>query len=246
MDLKKNTPVNVVAYAAASTGAIMGQLRGSHTLEYVCTPLMMLILSSWFFFNSRRMGDRFTLLIQAGLFFSLVGDVALMFQHLDEFNFLIGLAAFLIAHLCYAFAFAFNVFDVGGTEGAWLSALLGAGVLVMGTSFVLDILGSANVEGALVLPVIAYACAITLMGIFAALRFRKTFDRSFWMVFVGTMLLLVSDMLLADRKFNLRSLEVGPLWIMVPYAIAQLLIAGGCLLHVLDPDTMRKKQALEA
>ena len=28
---------------------------------------MMMVLGSWFFFNSRRVGDRFTLLIQAGL-----------------------------------------------------------------------------------------------------------------------------------------------------------------------------------
>ncbi|MCB0812103.1 MAG: lysoplasmalogenase, partial [Flavobacteriales bacterium] len=40
-----------------------------------------------------------TLLVQAGLFFSLIGDVFLMLDHLDEFNFLIGLSAFLIAHI---------------------------------------------------------------------------------------------------------------------------------------------------
>lgn len=246
MDPRKNTLLNGVLYAGATMGAVLGEARGIHALEYACKPLMLLVLSSWFFFNSRRVGDRFTILIQAGLFFSLIGDLALLFQHVDEFNFLIGLAAFLVAHLCYALAFAFNVFDVGGTEGAWLSALLGAGLLVFGTSFVLDVLGSANVEGALMGPVMAFACASTLMGIFAAFRFRKTFDRSFWTVFAGAVLLVLSDALLTDRKFNLRSLEVGTPWIMVPYAAGQFLIAWGCLMHVLDPDAVRRREAMKA
>jgi len=246
MDPRKNTLLNGVLYAGAATGAVLGEISGRHALEYACKPLMLLVLSSWFFFNSRRVGDRFTILVQAGLFFSLIGDVALMFQHVDEFNFLIGLAAFLIAHLCYALAFAFNVFDASGSEGAWLSALLAAGLLVFGTSFVLDVLGSANVEGALMPAVTAYVCAITLMGILAAFRFRKTFDRSFWTVFAGAVLLMGSDALLTDRKFNLRSLEVGPLWIMIPYAAGQFLIAWGCLMHVLDPDSVRRREALKS
>lgn len=244
MDLRKDIWVNGAAYAAATAGVILAQARGWHSLEYVCKPMMLLVLSSWFFFNSRRVGDRFTLLIQAGLFFSLVGDVALMFQHYDEFAFVIGMAAFMLAHLCYLIAFAINVFDIGGTEGALISATLSIAILVGGVVFVLDLVGSLSVEESLRLPIVCYAIAITAMGIFAALRYRKTFDRSFWMVLAGAVLFMLSDALLAMRKFNLHPFEFSPLWVMVTYAIAQFLIAGGCLLHVLDPEMIRRRNVL--
>src|SRR5512133_507129 len=109
MDIRKNTLVNGIVYMLALIGTIAGGMLGVQGLVYVCKPLLMVVLGSWFFFNSRRVGDRFTLLVQAGLFFSLIGDIALMFQHVDQFNFLIGLAAFLIAQLCYTMAFAHNV-----------------------------------------------------------------------------------------------------------------------------------------
>jgi uncharacterized membrane protein YhhN len=245
MDVRKDLIINGAVYAAAVAGTMLAQQRGLHTLEYAFKPLMMLVLSSWFFFNSRRVGDRFTLLIQAGLFFSLVGDVALMFQHKDEFNFLIGVAAYLIAQLCYALAFAFNVFEVGGSEGAILSWILSAGLLVFGVSFILDVVGSVNVDDTLAIPVLAFAIAAMLMGIFSAQRYRKTFDRSFWPAFAGAVLITAADALLTDRKFNLRSLEVAQSWVTLLFSIGHFLIAGGCLLHVMDPDTIRRRQALE-
>ena len=119
MDFKKDTLINGIAYSAVAIGCLVATSTSIHWLEYVCKPSMMLILSSWFFFNSRRYGDRFTLMIQGGLFFSLIGDIALMFQHMDEFNFMIGLAAFLLAHLCYSIAFLRNISEVGGTDGLY-------------------------------------------------------------------------------------------------------------------------------
>ena len=246
MDIRKDIWVNGALYLAASVGAILAQAKGWHTLEYVCKPMMMLVLSSWFFFNSRRVGDRFTLLIQAGLFFSFVGDAALMFQHRDEFMFMIGLAAFLLANLCYMIAFAINVFDIGGTDGALVSTALSIIILVGAVVFVLDLVGSLNVEETLRAPIVFYAIAITSMGIFAALRYRRTFDRSFWTIFIGAVLFMLSDALLAIRKFNLHPFEFDPIWVMVTYAVAQFLITGGALLHVLDPEMIRRRNALNA
>lgn len=243
MDLRKNTLLNALLYGAATVITIAAQVLENHPLEYVSKPLMMLVLSSWFFFNSRRVGDRFTLLVQAGLFFSLIGDVMLMFQHIDEFLFMIGLAAFLLAHVCYAIAFAHNVFEIGGSDGTWVIVLLCSVVLVPGTLFLVEVANSPGVDDAFRLPVVLYTIAITVMGLFAAMRFRKTFDRSFWMVFAGAVLFMVSDALLANKRFSLRPFAFGQIWIMGSYAAAQALIAAGCLLHVLDPETIRRRQA---
>ena len=202
---------------------------------------MMVILSSWFFFNSRRVGDRFTLLVQAGLFFSLIGDVALMFQHLDEFNFLIGLGAFLIAQLCYTLAFAQNIADAPGGQGLLISSSLTVLLIVYGSIFGSMVLESA--DEAVLVPVGIYAVAITLMGIAAALRFGRTYLPSFILVFVGALFFIASDSILATARF-MRPVTHASWSVLLTYAIAQYLIARGCLRHVLDPEEIRRRAAL--
>ncbi|MBV6405749.1 MAG: lysoplasmalogenase [Flavobacteriales bacterium] len=241
MDPRKSPLINGALYLAALLGTLLAQLRDWHGLEYVCKPLMLVVLSSWFYFSSRRVGDRFTLLVQAGLFFSLVGDVAMMLQHVDEFNFLIGLAAFMVAQICYAVAFLQNVIEVDGAEGVWLSLLITVLLLSYGFFFAYDLV--PYLEDVLVLPVLAYAIAITLMGVAAGFRFRRTFPRSFWMVFVGALCFIASDSLLARDRF-VRPVPLGDVLIMVTYGVAQFLIAAGCLVHVLDPEELRRRQAL--
>lgn len=241
MDPKKNTVLNGAIYLLALAGTCWAQWKGWHGLEFVCKPLLMITLSSWFFFNSRRVGDRFTLLVQAGLFFSLIGDVALMFTYVDDFNFLVGLGAFFLAQLCYAFAFAHNMAEVGGMEGLLVPVLLGFGIGTYAFFFTWDLM--PHLDEGLELPVVAYVAAITLMGILAGFRFRRTYPRSFWLVLAGSLLFMASDSLLAwDRfRFPLKSAAVG---IMITYAMAQFMIAAGALAHVLDPDNLRRREAL--
>ncbi len=241
MDLRKSTLFNGVLYLAALAGTLYAQASGSHALEYVCKPMLLLVLSSWFFFNSRRVGDRFTLLVQTGLFFSLLGDVALMLQHIDEFNFLIGLAAFMVAQICYAVAFLQNVVEVDNPEGLWVPLLISVLLASYGFFFTFDLF--PYLDDALVLPVVAYAIAISLMAMAATFRFRRTFPRSFWMVLAGSLLFVASDSLLARNRFA-RPIPMGDVLVMLTYAAAQFLIAAGCLLHVLDPEEMRRRQAL--
>lgn len=241
MDIRKDLRINGALYALATLGTIMGERTGSHTLVYVCKPLMMLVLSSWFYFCSRRVGDRFTLLVQAGLFFSLVGDVALMWPYRDEFNFLIGLGAFLIAQLCYTMAFAHNVFDVGGVEGVLLSSVLSAGFLLYAALFGSNLISS--ISDGLTVPVLSYVGAISLMAVAASFRWKRTYPRSFWLVLIGAALFVASDSFLALERF-VRPRPWSSAVIMLTYAGAQFLIAWGSLLHVLDPENIRRRQAL--
>lgn len=241
MDIRKNTMANGVAYGLATIGAIIGEITDAHMLVYICKPAMMVILSSWFYFNSRRMGDRFTLLIQAGLFFSLVGDIAMMLQHLDEFNFLIGLGSFLIAQLCYMMAFAHNIGSVGGPQGVLISIVLAVGIIAYGYFFASGLM--PKVDESILLPVLLYAIVITLMGVGAAFRFGRTYLRSFLLVFFGAMLFITSDSILAINRFS-RPLDHAGWSVMITYAAAQFLIALGCLKHVLDPEEIRRREAL--
>jgi len=241
MDIRKNTWVNGTAYTLALIGTLAGAAWEVQPLVYLCKPALMVILSSWFFFNSRRVGDRFTLLIQAGLFFSLIGDVALMVQHLDQFNFLIGLGAFLLAHLCYTMAFAHTIAAVPNGPISLIPIVLGVVIAAYGYFFAGRVVPS--VDDGIVAPVIVYAVAITAMGITAAFRFGRTYPRSFVMILLGAFFFIASDSLLAYNRF-VSPLESAEWSVMVTYAIAQFLIAAGSLAHVLDPDEIRRRAAL--
>lgn len=240
MSLLKNDLVNGILYGAAAVGTMIGETTGTHTLVLVCKPLLMLVLSSWFYFKSRRLGDRFTLLVQVGLLFSWFGDIALMFQQLDEFFFLVGLGAFLVAQLCYTIAFANNLLfgDARWSPMAWALVL---GLLLYGTVFGLVLI--PRVDQAVQMPVTVYAVAITCMGVAAALRHRRTYPRSFLLVLLGALLFITSDSLLAVNRF-LYPLSHAPWSVMLTYAAAQYLIVSGCLAHVLAPDEIRRKAAL--
>lgn len=241
MDPKRNTFLNGGLYLLALIGTCVALWKGWRGLELVCRPLLMVVLSSWFFFNSRRVGDRFTLLVQAGLFFSLIGDVALMFIYVDDFNFLVGLGAFFLAQLCYAFAFLQNIVDVDGLDGLGVPLLISFGIGTYSFFYAWDLM--PHLEEGLGMPVIAYVTAITFMGMTAAFRFRRTYPRSFWLVLLGSLFLIASDSLLAWDRFRL-PMQWGSVGIVITYALAQFLIAAGALAHVLDPDNLRRRQAL--
>lgn len=241
MDLRKDPTLNLGLYSLLLIGTIVGEVSGQRWLVFVCKPLLMIVLGSWFFFNSRRMGDRFTLLIQAGLFFGLLGDVALMVQHLDEFNFLLGLGAFFLAQVCYALAFGHHVAQGGGAQGLLVGILLAVGVLAYGAFFAMDLL--PRVDEALQPAVGIYALAICAMGVLAALRNGRTYPQSFWSIFVGALLFIASDSLLAINRF-VRPLDHAAWSVMLTYGVAQVLIAAGALRHVLTPEEVRRRAAL--
>lgn len=241
MSILKNTTVNLAIYGLATTGTIIGEMSGAHVVVYLFKPLMLLVLSSWFYFNTRRIGDRFTLLVQAGLFFGLIGDIALMFQHLDEFNFLIGLGAFLVAQLCYTIAFIQNIVDVGPSRAPWTPLFIAFVLIVYGYFFAERLVPA--VDESVRIPVGIYAITITLMGLGAAFRWGRTYVRSFVMVFVGALFFIASDSLLAINRF-IEPFQAAGWSVMLTYAIAQLLIVIGTMAHVLDPEEIRRRAAL--
>jgi uncharacterized membrane protein YhhN len=243
MDIRKNTTVNAIAFGLALLGTIMGGMHQEILLVFICKPALMLILSSWFFFNSRRVGDRFTLLIQAGIFFSWVGDVALMMQGQDSYYFLIGLGAFMIAHLCYALAFGLNIAEVGMGGNILVPLVLSTGLAAFGFFFAYDLI--PYVDATVVIPVVIYACAITLMGVTAAFRFSRTYMRSFALVMAGAVLFIASDSILAVNRF-MKPLGHAEWSIMLTYGLGQFLIAAGALAHVLDPEELRRRAALRS
>jgi uncharacterized membrane protein YhhN len=216
------------AFAVVFFVQLLGRYLESEILNYLSKPLIMPCLAILFYFVTRTkeavLGKKlFDKLILAGFFFSWLGDIALMFDGLSPHFFLLGLANFLIAHICYIFAFYDSVKN--STTPSLLSRkpyfflpLLMYGVGLFYFLF-------PNLQQ-FVIPVFVYALVITLMAIFALNRKNRVGEGSFKLVFYGSLLFVLSDSLIALNKFLLQ-IPMSGLWVMLTYMFAQYLIMKG-------------------
>lgn len=158
--------------------------------------------------------------IVAGLILSMVGDICLM---LRPARFLMGLVAFLLAHLVYIAAFS----RMAG--GLWWPALMVAMVpgLSMGR-----VLWSA--AGRLRLPVLAYISAITFMLAAAISAWHASPDGGTLALLAGAVLFLISDAVLGYARFR-RRFAGAQVIILGTYYPAQWLIAASAGVYQLAP-----------
>ena len=150
-------------------------------------------------------------LVVAGLSFSLLGDIALMFP---EKWFTAGLVAFLAAQIFYILAFK-PASGHPAAAGVFLPLIL-FGLLMF---FLL-----APTLGPMKLPVLVYIAAITAMAGFAAGRFVDLGGTRPLLASAGAILFLVSDSVLAYNRFAKKVPHARAI-ILGTYFPAQLLIA---------------------
>jgi uncharacterized membrane protein YhhN len=184
-------------------------------------PLLLL-----YYLASAGSGNRSPMLV-AALSLSFLGDVLLM-QGDRELFFMLGLASFLGAHVCYILVY--NTFCGEETERMLrgLQRLRYSFPVLLAGFGLLGIL-MPHAAG-MRIPVAAYALILMAMVLAALYRFGRTSGRSFGLVFGGAILFMMSDSLLAVNKF-IEPLPGASFWIMLTYCSAQYLIVRGLLLH---------------
>ncbi len=148
----------------------------------------------------------YNILIGLGFLFSLAGDIIL-----ESFNlFVVGLVAFLIAHVFYIFAFL--------KKSGKPSLINSLPFYAFGIVFFLLLRKSL---GEMALPVAVYILIITTM------LWRSFVQRKIGLVekwaFLGALLFTLSDSLIAVSKFY-QAFELSSLFIMLSYWTAQFLI----------------------
>ncbi|WP_200843509.1 lysoplasmalogenase [Pantoea sp. 18069] len=161
-------------------------------------------------------------LLLAALAASLAGDVLLMLRGL----FIPGLAAFLLAHLCYI-----ALFKQGQRWFALRSALAFALLLA---AAMYTFLWQGGLPAALRLPVAAYVLVIALMAAQAWGRWHEAAaaDRpAALLVALGACSFMLSDSLLATNRF-VQPLPWAQLAVLSSYYLAQVLIVVGMLCTV--------------
>jgi uncharacterized membrane protein YhhN len=149
--------------------------------------------------------------ILAALALSWIGDAALVSRRRDAF--LAGLAAFLLAHLCFALAFFVGAFPLVPFLVA-LAPALASGIPVLRRLW--PHLGPAD-RG----PVAAYVLAILVMCAAAAGYGAVT---GYWRVLLGAVMFAASDIAVARDRFVVKSFR-NKAWGLPAYYVAQLILA---------------------
>ena len=205
---------------------LLGDLLARHFqtelpyLEYLFKPALMLSLGIYFYKQSsgltQNKTDKYVL---AAIFFSWLGDVLLM----SESKFILGLVAFLIAHIFYIIVFladnkGFVFLKKDRIAFALLIFAYGLGLV----GYLLPYLGS------LTIPVTVYAATILIMLLTALNRWKNVGLDSFQWILTGAVLFVISDSILAVNKFA-TALPMASFLIMLTYGIGQYLIICGYL-----------------
>jgi uncharacterized membrane protein YhhN len=195
---------------AGALTCLAGEFLGVPLLVYIGKPLVTLVLLLIALRGTPPVSARYRALIAAGLCWSLAGDVFLM---LPGDQFIAGLASFLVAHLCYAAAFA--------GHGGGVRDLRAAGVFVV-AGVILAVLWPSL--GALQVPVTLYVVVITAMTWQALTRFHRSGSADARLAAYGALLFMVSDASLAFRRFR-GDFTGSVLLVMGTYWLAQWGIA---------------------
>lgn len=192
-------------FASLESLALYKEIR---KLEFVAKPAVMICLLVWLYFTAGLQDP--LIWFGIGLMFSLAGDIFLMF--IDRF-FMLGLIAFLLAHIAYLVGF--NV-PFPEAIGVWAFAIS----IVIGLSAVRllrRIVGAVREnQPRLTIPVIVYSVVITLMLLSALLTlFRPDWKSTpAYLVSFGAFTFYLSDIILAWNRFvvpikNSRLLNIG-------------------------------------
>jgi uncharacterized membrane protein YhhN len=191
----------------SATLTIYAKVRENETLQFIFKPLTMLAIILIVFLNSSSPMSFYQKAILTGLIFSTIGDVFLI---KDKQFFVQGLISFLIGHICYIVAF-------------WTNPKLPSGLIYLAyIVFFLSILWK-HLER-LKIPVLVYATAIALMSWMALSRTIENHNHHTFHAFLGSIMFVISDSLLAYNKFK-SPIPLSAVWILGTYFLAQWLIA---------------------
>lgn len=188
-------------------------------LNYLAKPALLISLILFFWRQSFHIERKLKQMILLALIFSLLGDILLMFVDQSSNFFIGGLVAFLIAHVCYVLVFLKQ-------RNPSENGLLFIALMLLYGSFLFYILKDSL--GEMLLPVIIYMVVILTMATTAFLRKGQVVKTSYILVFVGAVLFMISDSILALNKFY-QPLPFSNFSIMFTYAFAQLLIVFGLI-----------------
>ncbi|MEO8932762.1 MAG: lysoplasmalogenase [Xanthomarina sp.] len=188
-------------------------------LNYLAKPALLISLIIFFWKQSAHLEKNLKTMVFLALIFSLLGDILLMFVRQSPNYFIGGLLAFLTAHIFYVCVFL-KQRNRSKNGAIFILMMLAYGMLLF--YFLQDGLRD------MLIPVILYMAVILSMAATAFLRQGYVVKSNYVLVFIGAILFMISDSILALNKFY-QPLPFTNFSIMFTYAFAQLFIVFGLL-----------------
>ena len=205
----------LLLFAIDSMLELASQLFNWHPLSLFSKPLLMPLLIGYFVSASGANRSPLKKFVVLALVFSWVGDAVLMFQNINGMYFIIGLVAFLLAHVMYIVGF--TKLKNSTTKVERLAII----VFFLAYSATLVIFlwpGLGNMKA----PVMLYALVLTIMGVLGVIK--STTNHPY--ITFGVLFFVASDSILALNKF-LIDVPFNGMLIMGTYIAAQWLIVAG-------------------
>ncbi len=208
--------VIILYWVAVIAGCIASEYNWRNTDLFV-KPLLIPLLLLWVFLDIAPGHRPFAII--AGLLFSWLGDILLMFDKEYPVCFIFGLAFFLITHILYTLYFLRQKKSTWKiSEAFWLIPVFGYAVVLV--TYLYPNLGELKV------PVLLYALVISFM-LFSTLLFPDISGVKTFLV-AGAVWFVTSDSLLAVNKFAL-AMPFASTFIRLSYALAQFLIVAAII-----------------
>jgi uncharacterized membrane protein YhhN len=207
-------------YGSVALGTIVSLLFQSQIpwLFVVFKPAIMAVLILFFLIKSNR---PFRELFLYALVLSWFGDIFLL-KGDESAYFMMGLGAFLVAHLLYIISF---VKSYGKAKWTTIRRMIIPLPAIYGMIYLYYAWPHLL---AFRLPVTVYVVAITVMLYAAFFRFKNTSTKGRQLVLIGAISFIVSDSILAYDTF-INSLSSGHYAVMISYMFAQYGIFKGYL-----------------
>jgi uncharacterized membrane protein YhhN len=199
--------IALAAFALTGTAHLLALVFKREKLRKVSKVCLLPLLMVFYFFRA----DRFLPVIVLAGIFGCLGDIFLLRIDRDRY-FKLGLAGFLLGHLCYIGAI------LSLTQAVNIPLL--AGSLAVAVPLGIAVLRWIKPEGAMRIPVIIYGIIIQVMSLCALQFMFSRWDAPGAAVFAGSLFFLFSDSVLA--YFTFRTTPVyGHFLVMLSYIIAQ-------------------------
>lgn len=214
----------VILFLLILTGNIAGMYMNNPWLEKITKPLLMIVMIIYFISSVNAISSALKKWIIAALVFSWLGDVLLMFQQEQPIFFLLGLSAFLIAHIFYIIFFHQVRINEQVKSRWWLVAIVVVYYAVL-VAVLYPKLGDMKV------PVPVYGIVISFMLLLALHMLYIKNSKAGQLMMAGAVLFILSDSVLAINKFY-QPFEAAGLVIMLTYGMAQLLITIGAIAYI--------------
>ncbi len=201
-----------------------GMALQNEVLLLIFKPLLVTSLLGYFVSATAGVSSSLKTWVIGALVFSIAGDSLLMFSNRNELYFILGLIAFLIAHIFYIICFH-TIRTKEDINGKWYVAIIVVVYYILIINFLLPHLG------ALKYPVLIYGLVISFMLLVAIHLYDLRDNLTARFLLTGAILFVLSDSVLAINKFY-KPFSWGGWAIMLTYTLAQWMLVKGCVRYI--------------